>query len=155
MMFVALVGVGAFLGFASTSVAQSSGGLGLKPDRAELSLRQVGLQVIGVVPGSPAALQGFEADDIILSVDGHPVRSLADLNLWIGRAGRVAQLDVIDCNTGWPTEVSVNPVMGRIGVRVRPVPLDNHRPFPPRPWGLDRSPIEVKPPVGLGSHQKG
>jgi S1-C subfamily serine protease len=97
---------------------------GLKPAAPGLQLRPSGLQVLGVVPGSTAARQGIERGDIIVGVDGQPVRSREDLGHWITAAGRVARLQVIDSRTGWQQEVLVYPQAGKIGVSVQPVPWD-------------------------------
>src|SRR5207247_2573215 len=87
-----------------------------------------------VIPGTTAAMQGIEVGDVIVSVDGHAVRSLTDLQLQVGRAGRVAELGVIDWRTGWQNSVTVYPRLGRIGVDVQPAPVDGGRPMPlPRP----------------------
>jgi membrane-associated protease RseP (regulator of RpoE activity) len=145
MILVALVAVVSLVGLASKSNAQSSGKVGQKngsklgiiPNPDQRWWRQVGLQVTMVVPMSPAAMQNIEAGDIIVSVNGFPVRSQADLTLALTQAGDLAQLGVLDCRTGWPTEVIVNPIMGRIGVQTKVVPLNDYRPllpFPPRPF---------------------
>jgi len=107
--------------------------------------------VTQVIPGSTAALQGIERGDIIVRVDGNPVRSLADLRYWVGRAGRVAELEVIDWRTGWPNAVLVYPQFGRIGVDVRPTGLDNVRPIPPLypPWNGGGRPTPLPGPSGL------
>ena len=109
----------------------------LRPTRPTLQLRQNGLQVIQVARGSTAWRQGLEPGDIILSVNREPVRSLADLQFALSRAGRVAQLQVIDCNTGYPNLVNVYPVGGRIGVICQPIPLG-----PVDPWA---QPAPVQP----------
>src|SRR5262249_8091111 len=121
LLFVALVGLGLATWGATQSFAQTrpQPQPQLKPPRPELYLKQYGLLVTQVLPGSTAGQQGIEAGDIIVGVDGNPVRSLADLNYWVGQAGRVAELEVIDSNTGWLNRVLVYPRNGRIGVVVQ------------------------------------
>ena len=55
-----------------------------------------GVTVRYVTPGSPAARAGLKRDDVILSVDDHPVREYDDLFLYIGArlAGSEAVLQV-------------------------------------------------------------
>ena len=117
----------------------------LRPTRPNLQLRQQGLQVIQVVRGSTAWRQGLEPGDIIITVNREPVRSLADLQFASSRAGRVAQLQVIDCNTGYPNLVNVYPVGGRIGVACQPIPLG-----PVDPW---EPPVPYTPGRPLGTTQ--
>jgi membrane-associated protease RseP (regulator of RpoE activity) len=100
---------------------------GLKPDRFPM----FGLKVFNVVPGSPAARVGFEPGDIIVSVNGQPVSSLADLNRELSRSIGAARLEVLDARTGIPTRTFVRPIDGRIGVYVTPVPLYGYQPFDP------------------------
>jgi S1-C subfamily serine protease len=99
-LFAGLVVLGLTTWGATKSFAQS-------PPRAHL--RPQGLLVTQVSPGSTAALQGIEVRDIIVRVDGKPVRSLADLQYRIGQAGRVAELEIIDWRTGWQNPVTVYP----------------------------------------------
>ena len=96
----------------------------LRPPRPSLQLRQYGLQVTQVIRGGTAWRQGIKPGDIILSVNREPVRSLADLQLALSRTGRVAQLQVIDCNTGYPDQVNVYPTAGRIASSLNRFPLD-------------------------------
>lgn len=139
MNLVALVAVVSVMGMASQSFAQSSPKVdqkadpkvGLIPNPSQKPLRQIGLQVVLVFPESPAARVGIESGDIIVRVNGVRVRSQADLTSALTRAGRVTRLEVLDCNTGRPSEVTVNPIMGRIGVQTTPVPVGDYRPTPP------------------------
>jgi membrane-associated protease RseP (regulator of RpoE activity) len=147
----------ALVGLASKANAQSSQKVGQKagkkvdpkvgliPNPGQTWLKQIGLQVVLVFPESPAAQQGMEAGDIIVGVNGLPTRSQADLTRALTRAGGVARLEVIDCNTGWLNEVTVYPIMGRIGVQTTPVPLNDYRPLPPFP------PRPFPPYIGSGS----
>jgi hypothetical protein len=148
-LFAALVGLGLVTWGATPSLAQVRPQPQVKPAQPQLKpappqplLKQQALLVIQVVPGSTADRQGLEAGDIIVGVNGNPVRSLADLNHWVGRAGRVAQLDVIDGNTGWLNQVLVYPRNGKIGVVCQVVPLDNFGPGNP---GVRPMPLPMPP----------
>ena len=44
-----------------------------------------GARVSGVVVDSPAAKAGLEMDDVIVSLDGHPIQSVAELRVFISR----------------------------------------------------------------------
>jgi len=93
--------------------------------RQPLTLVQQALMITYVFPGGSAAQQGLQPGDVIVSINGNPVRSLMDLNRLVGQSGAVAQLQVIDCNSGSVNQVAVYPTFGRIGVAVQVVPLDN------------------------------
>jgi membrane-associated protease RseP (regulator of RpoE activity) len=150
-LFAALAGLGLMTWGAAPSFAQAGPLTRLKPDQPQLYLKQSALLVTQVLPGSTAAQQGIEPGDVIVSVNGNPVRSLTDLHYWVGRSGPVAQLQVIDCNTGWPNQVMVYPQNGRIGVDVIPTPLDGVGPVRPvyPPWGPPVPPIRpIYPPWG-------
>jgi membrane-associated protease RseP (regulator of RpoE activity) len=126
---------------------------GFAQGQPQTYLRPQALVVTQVLPGSMAALQGIERGDIIVSVDGYPVRSLTDLQLRVGQAGRVAELGVIDWRTGWQNTVLVYPQLGRFGVDVQPTGLDNVRPVPPvyPPWDGNVRPIRpINPPWDHG-----
>ena len=71
------------------------------------SAQSEGLLVVGVTDGSPAATAGMLVGDILLALDGHPLRSPEDLlDLLTGdRVGRQAQLQVIRAAT--PITVAV------------------------------------------------
>jgi serine protease Do len=62
------------------------GFLGVAPDRLSADPRRPGLYVSTVTPGSPAALAGIEANDLIQSVNGRPIQDDGDLFLLIGGA---------------------------------------------------------------------
>ena len=85
----------------------------------QLYLKPQGVVVTQVFPGSTAARQGIEVGDIIVSIDGHSIRSRTDLQYRLAQAGRVAELGLIDVRSGWQNEVTVYPNQGRIGVDVR------------------------------------
>jgi hypothetical protein len=139
MMVVAVAGLILMGSGASAVLAQSQGGGKPAPTlKPRPVLKQYGLMVNYVVLGGPAHRQGIEVGDIIVRVNGNPVRSSQDLHYWIGRSGRVAQLEVIDCNTGWLNLVNVYPRNGMIGVGVQPVPLNGH--------GPDILPLPISPP---------
>jgi len=90
---------------------------------------EVGLKVVLVFPQTPAAQAGLEKGDVIVRVNGIPVGSQADLTSALTRAGGNSRLEVLDGRTGSLSEVTVNPIMGRIGVQTTPVQLDDYRPL--------------------------
>src|SRR3954447_26951104 len=98
VLFAAVVGLGLTTWGAAESFAQ---------DRPQTYLRPQGqgLVVTQVLPGTTAALQGIEVGDVIVSVDGSPVRGVYDLEQRLVRAGGMAELGVVDVRTGW-----LNPV---------------------------------------------
>lgn len=57
-----------------------AGGMRPLPPRMVASLgRGQGVEVIEVVPGSPAQLAGLHAEDIVVAVDGEPIHTAGDL----------------------------------------------------------------------------
>jgi membrane-associated protease RseP (regulator of RpoE activity) len=147
VLSAALVGLGLMTGGAAGSFAQGPGPL-TRPVPPQPALRPAGLLVTQVLPGTTAARQGIEPGDVIVGVNGNPVRSLADLNQLVGLAGRVAQLDVIDCRTGWLNPILVYPHNGLIGVVGVPAP-GGVQPIPPvyPPWRPGGRPIPLPLPV--------
>jgi membrane-associated protease RseP (regulator of RpoE activity) len=139
-LFAALAALGLTTWAAAQSRAQSG---------PQTYLRPQALVVTQVIPGTTAALQGIEVGDVIVSVDGYPVRSRLDLQYRLGRSGTVAQLGVIDWRTGWQNTISVYPQLGRIGVDVQPGSTDGVRPVPPvyPPWQPDVRPIRPIRPI--------
>jgi membrane-associated protease RseP (regulator of RpoE activity) len=122
------------LGFGLGLVLAMVGPVGAQ--EGPLKLVQQGVMITSVMPGSSAAHQGLERGDVIVSVNGRPVRSPMDLERLISLSGRVADLDVIDCNTGRVNQVAVYPQGGIIGVMVQTVPLANLAPGPIDPWPM-------------------
>jgi len=65
----------------------------------EMSLETAnGVLVTVIFPGSPAAAADIQADDIIVALDGVPVRDMAELTSYLGEynsPGDEAVLDVI------------------------------------------------------------
>jgi PDZ domain-containing protein len=59
-------------------------------------LRPMGARVTDVLPGSPAAKAGLEPTDVIVAVDGHPVRTTPDLRRLISlhKPGEIVRLSV-------------------------------------------------------------
>jgi membrane-associated protease RseP (regulator of RpoE activity) len=117
-----VAGLGLTTWGATQSFAQGRPGVALRPQA---------LVVTQVFPGGSAARQGIEVGDVIVSVNGNPVRSAADLQLRLGQAGPVAELGLIDVRTGWQNQVLVYPTYGRIGVDVRPTSAGNTPPVRP------------------------
>jgi serine protease Do len=61
------------------------GFLGVVLDRGDFpGMRQNGVRLSRVAPGSPAGRAGFVGGDVIISVDGKPVRNHSDLLLHVG-----------------------------------------------------------------------
>jgi S1-C subfamily serine protease len=59
----------------------------LPPRAAAMIGRALGVEIMEVVPGSPAARAGLRSGDIILEVDAHPIDDVADLQrLMVGEA---------------------------------------------------------------------
>jgi membrane-associated protease RseP (regulator of RpoE activity) len=121
-----LVAVVTVVGLTTWGAAES-----FAQDNPQLNLRPQALVVTQVFPGSTAARQGIEVGDVIASVDGYPVRSLADMRYRLGQAGPAAELGLIDVRTGWQNAVTVYPQYGRIGVDVQPTSAWNDRPVRP------------------------
>jgi S1-C subfamily serine protease len=57
----------------------AGGGRPLPPKVVREVGRQQGVEVVQVVPGSPAAVAGIRPEDLILDVDGKPVKDSGDL----------------------------------------------------------------------------
>jgi S1-C subfamily serine protease len=57
----------------------AGGGRPLPPKVMKEVGRQQGVEVVQVVPGSPAAAAGIRPEDLILDVDGKPVKDSGDL----------------------------------------------------------------------------
>lgn len=58
-----------------------------------------GVVVVEVESGSPAAARGLRAGDVIVAVNRKPVRNVAEFQVALQEAGRVAALDVLRGNT--------------------------------------------------------
>jgi S1-C subfamily serine protease len=69
----------------------------LPPRVAARAGRRRGVEVVEVVEGSPAARAGLRPEDLVLEVDGEPVRGVDDLHrlMTAERIGRVVQLTVV------------------------------------------------------------
>jgi S1-C subfamily serine protease len=74
------------------------GGMRPLPPRVAARIgRRRGVEIVDVVPGSPAALAGLRPEDLILSVDGKPVERVDDLQrLMVGETiGRRVELELL------------------------------------------------------------
>jgi S1-C subfamily serine protease len=72
--------------------------------------RDRAVEVVEVISGSPAERAGLRAEDLIVAVDGIPVRGVDDLQRLMGeeRIGVTVRLEVV--RNGEPQEASVHPV---------------------------------------------
>lgn len=66
-----------------------------------------GALVGDVVPGSAADLAGIRSDDLLVSVDGHPIRTVGDLQLQVGSLPPAQPVKVRLVRDGQPMEVPV------------------------------------------------
>jgi S1-C subfamily serine protease len=74
------------------------GGMRPLPPRVAARVgRRLGVEIVDVVAGSPAALAGLRPEDLILSVDGRPIERVDDLQrLMVGEAiGRRVELELL------------------------------------------------------------
>jgi S1-C subfamily serine protease len=81
----------------------------LPPRAADRAGRRVGVEVVEVVPGSPAAQAGLRQEDLIIDVDGAPVEQAGDLQrLMISEViGRQVTIRVV--RNGELLELSASP----------------------------------------------
>lgn len=100
-----------------------------------------GLVIVAVEPGSPAAQAGLQRGDILLSVDGQSVNTLADLRAVLGRH-RPGETVTVTVRRGESTRafsITLGERNGRayLGVQVAagPGPLWDLSPRWGRPWG--------------------
>ncbi len=94
----------------------------------------LGALVASVDPGSPAALAGLQAGDIIISFNGRRVRSATGLRTWIGIGRTGVPLELNYVRAGVETKVFVVPEplkplvvsgLGQLGATIRAAgPLD-------------------------------
>ena len=83
----------------------------LPPRAARAVGRERGVEVVQVVPGSPAARAGILNEDIILEVDGIPIEDAGDIQ-------RLMTADLIN------KEVAVGVFRGGEMITLRPVPAE-------------------------------
>jgi len=83
----------------------------LPPKAARAVGRDRGVEVVQVVPGSPAAHAGIRNEDIILEVDGIPIEDAGDIQ-------RLMTADLID------KELTVRVFRGGEIITLRPVPAE-------------------------------
>jgi serine protease Do len=82
----------------------------LPPKIAALVGRDNAVEVVEVIGDSPAARAGLRAEDLVVAIDGTPVRGVDDLQRLLGeeRIGADVLLSVV--RDGEPREVAVRPV---------------------------------------------
>jgi S1-C subfamily serine protease len=81
----------------------------LPPRIAALVGRDNAVEVVEVIGGSPAARAGLRAEDLVVSIDGAPVRGVDDLQRLLGeeRIGADVVLGVV--REGEPRDVAIRP----------------------------------------------
>jgi serine protease Do len=81
----------------------------LPPRIAALVGRDNAVEVVEVIGGSPAARAGLRAEDLVVAIDGVPVRGVDDLQRLLGeeRIGADVLLDVV--REGEPRQVTIRP----------------------------------------------
>ena len=86
----------------------------LTPDLAEsLHIGQsAGAMIANIVPGSPAARAGLKSGDVIVGINGHPVRSASDLRNRVGlmRVGTPVELAVLRGGRRFTVSTKVAPL---------------------------------------------
>jgi len=87
-----------------------TGGSRPLPPRAAAKIgRELGVEVLEVLTGSPAAASGFRSGDIILEADGRPIEDVADLQrLMVGEA-LDGQMQVVVWRDGDLRTIAVKP----------------------------------------------
>jgi len=65
------------------------------PDLAEYFQVTGGVLVMDVAPGTPAALSGLRAGDVVVRVDGRQVRTVEDMRLGVARAGDTLPISLV------------------------------------------------------------
>ena len=95
--------------FRRSYVGIAGGKRPLPPRIARELGREFGIEVVEVVPGSPAALGGLRTEDVIIDVDGIPVEEAGDLQRLMvdNLIGRRVSFRV--CRGGATIELSVTP----------------------------------------------
>jgi serine protease Do len=81
----------------------------LPPRIAALVGRDNAVEVVEVIGGSPAARAGLRAEDLVVAIDGAPIRGVDDLQRLLGeeRIGADVVLDVV--REGEPRQVTIRP----------------------------------------------
>jgi S1-C subfamily serine protease len=85
----------------------------LPPRPAAQTGRVLGVEIMNVVAGSPAADAGLRSGDIILEVDDHPIEDVADL-----------QRLMVDDALGGPMQVRIWRDRAIRTIAVRPIELE-------------------------------
>jgi S1-C subfamily serine protease len=87
------------IGFDRPRLEQLAQRFGRQAQRPRLGLLArdvtgVGVEVGGARPGSPAERAGFRAGDVLVAIDGTPIRSMADLERVVQQAPRGVPIEV-------------------------------------------------------------
>ncbi|MGE5550276.1 MAG: PDZ domain-containing protein [Bacteroidota bacterium] len=81
-----------------------------------------GVAVLSVLPGTLAAKAGLRPGEVIISVDGRPVRSKAEFNACLNTAGREISLVVAPCSWHDGRSYQLRAETGRLGLILAPDP---------------------------------
>jgi len=77
-----------------------------------------GVRITSVAPNSAARRAGLEVNDVIVAIDGFPVRVPADVNQLLGNRRGAVTVTLLDRRTGTYTETTAFPVRGHLGVNL-------------------------------------
>ena len=81
----------------------------LPPRIAALVGRDNAVEVVEVIGDSPAARAGLRAEDLVVAIDGVPVRGVDDLQRLLGEDGSAPTSSSPSSASGEPREVAVRP----------------------------------------------
>ena len=104
-------------GGAAAKIGIAGGSRPLPPRLAAAVGRERCVEVVEVVPGSPAAASGLRPEDLVVAVDGMPVRGVDDIHrLLTGeRIGRDCELTVVRNGGELAVAVTPPPLQGAAG----------------------------------------
>jgi S1-C subfamily serine protease len=88
-----------------------AGGTRPLPPRIALELdRTMGIEIVQIVPGSPAERAGLRAEDLILDVDGQPVHGVDDLQRLMDGDAIDREVPITIHRGGQTQTLSVHPI---------------------------------------------